>query len=120
MGKAEAVIQTKIIKIMGENGFLAWRQYTGPIIHGNGRRTPNPAAGMPDVMALKDGALYCVEVKGPNTKVQKNQEEWLEKAEAHGALCFVIRSADDFLIEIGLQRVPELPLEVYLNGIEKE
>ena len=120
MGKAEAVIQTEIIKVMNANGFMAWRQYTGPILHGRGRKTPNPAAGQPDVMALKDGNLYCVEVKGPTTKVHKNQKEWLEKAEDHGALCFVITSADEFLTEIGLRSVDETPLEAFLNGVEEK
>lgn len=120
MGKAEAVMQTEIINAMTEAGYFAWRMYTGPIIRGGGRKGPNPAKGMPDVVALKDGVFYCIEVKGPQGQVAPHQKEWLEKASKYGAKSYIVRDAHEFLVSIGVYKetITQSPLEV-LFGEER-
>ena len=120
MAKAEAVIQKEIIRVLSINGYMAWRMYTGPVIHRSGNMSPNPSKGMPDVMAIKDGQIYCIEVKGPNTKLAKHQKQWLDKAEEHGARCYVVRNADEFLTELGLRNLTETPIEALINGSKKK
>lgn len=120
MGKAEAVMQTEIINAMNEAGYFAWRLYTGPIIRKGGRKGPNPAKGMPDVLAIKEGQLYCIEIKGPKTSLAPHQKTWLEKADSFGAKVYVVRDAHDFLVGLGIYEAPIIksPLEALFEKEE--
>ncbi len=62
-----------------------------------GRTVKNPAAGSPDILAIKNGKFYCIEVKTPKGKLADNQYIWLKKAHDHGAIAMVVKSLDDLI-----------------------
>lgn len=75
---------------------LGWREYVGPILHGNGRRTKNPKAGFPDFAGLtKRGIFWGAEIKGPGDTMSPKQIEWHSRLEASEGLLAVIRSYED-------------------------
>lgn len=93
----ESEIQKQCLNYLQVSGFFAWKNHVGSIpTHGRGRAT-NPAAGSPDIMAIKNGLFYAIEVKTPTGKVSKHQYGWLEKAHKHGAIAMVVRSLDDLI-----------------------
>ena len=75
---------------------LFWRNYVGPMVQGNGRRTPNPAAGLPDIEGiLSDGRYFGIEVKTPEGTTSFLQRVFLYHSTrvSHGrAVVFVARS----------------------------
>jgi Holliday junction resolvase len=50
---------------------------------------------MPDVFAVRDGRLYCFEVKTAKGKTTKLQDRKLAELAAAGAIVGVVRSVDD-------------------------
>ena len=62
-----------------------------------GARARNPATGSPDIMAIKDGRFYAIEVKTATGKVSVHQYEWLQKAHDYGAVSIVVRSLEDLI-----------------------
>lgn len=48
--------------------------------------------GLPDFMALKDGKIYGIEVKGKKGMLSKYQEEFLKEFLDYGGIVIVARS----------------------------
>ena len=92
MAKAEAAIQKAIIDFMRHDGFMVWRNQTQGVMMGGGKRARSTNTGSPDIMALKNGIFYGIEVKTSTGKVATHQQAWLALASLHGARCFVARS----------------------------
>ncbi len=91
----EQEIQKAIVDYLKGNGFFVWRNQTQGVTVGGKRRVKNPNAGSPDLMAIKEGAFYCIEVKKPGGKVGTHQIDWLSKARTYGAKCLIARSVKD-------------------------
>jgi Holliday junction resolvase len=81
------------------NEFLAWRNFVGGVKTNRGSAANPGMRGSPDILAVKDGLFYGIEVKTPEGKVSKHQAEWHEKARQFGAIILVVTSrqqlADD-------------------------
>ena len=90
----ESDIQKSCLLYLVANGFFAWKNHVQGMRIG-GKVAKNPAAGSPDILAIKDGKIFCIEVKTPTGKVAEHQYKWLKKAEAHGAISMVVRSLED-------------------------
>lgn len=95
----ETDIQKEILEYLQTTGIFAWRNNTG--------RKGKVSFGLPgssDIIGiLPDGRFLAVEVKGPKTKVQKNQKEFLSGIKHRGGVAFVARSIEDVVEELEKQ-----------------
>jgi hypothetical protein len=66
---------------------------------GNTRYTRfNSIKGFPDIHGmLKGGRAVYIEVKRPGGRVSEEQQEFIDKVSAHGAVAFVAYSVDDVI-----------------------
>lgn len=85
---SEQKYQTKIIKHLEANGY-----YTIKTIRTN-------KAGTPDIIAIKNGRVLCIEVKTKRGVVSRLQEYRLEEIRSYGARAFVMREGVDPLDKI--------------------
>lgn len=95
---SEHDIQNAIIQWFRLHKWFVWRNNSGRIAVGDGRYRRMimlGTAGMPDVLAIKDGILAGVEVKRPKGKTTELQEMTLKELEEHGAWTLVAYSVDD-------------------------
>lgn len=102
--QTEHQIQTVILQYLRLKQFKVWRCNSGRTIYeskGIRRMVTYGERGIPDIMAIKNGELFCIEVKGPKGKTTPHQDMWLDDAKAHGAICGVCRSVDDVISLIG-------------------
>ena len=76
--------------------WLVWKNSAG-IIGRGGRLFKAGTVGLPDLMALRDGRLLCIEVKAGKDTLRDDQVRWLADAEKHGALTVVARSLQDVI-----------------------
>jgi hypothetical protein len=85
-----------------------WRQNTGAFAIGEGRNrrfVRFGPKGSPDIHGyLKNGRALFVEVKRPSGRVSPEQQAFIERATANGAMAFVARSVDD--VWNGLAGIP--------------
>ena len=103
MLETEQDIQKQCLDYLKENGFLAWKQPSQGLRVKGGRRAKargGSTVGHPDIMALRDGTFYCIEVKKPKGKVDKTQIAWLTWADMMGAKCMVVRSLEEMIGKI--------------------
>lgn len=75
----------------------------GPIVRGGGKRstfmTPNPLAGMPDIMGFFQNSkrLFAIEVKNSTGKLSDKQKDWIKLLEKNGTACFVARTLQEVI-----------------------
>jgi predicted RecB family endonuclease len=103
MLKSEQDIQKECLKYLKDKGYLAWKQPSQGLRVKGGRRVKargGSTVGHPDIMALKDGVFYCIEVKKPKGKVDKSQVAWLTWADLMGAKCMVVRSIEEMISKL--------------------
>lgn len=66
------------------------------------RRLPKyTPRGVPDIIVVRGGAFYGLEVKTPKGKQSPEQKEFQAMVESHGGHYHVVRSVDD-VVAIGL------------------
>lgn len=68
---------------------------------GNTRYTRfNSIKGFPDIHGmLKGGRAVYIEVKRPGGRVSEEQQEFIDKVAAHGAVAFIAYSVDDVILQ---------------------
>lgn len=93
----ETKIQKEIIFSMAKMGFFVWKNHTQAVRVQGGMRTKNPNAGSPDIMAIKEGRFYAIEVKTKTGKLDNHQRQWLINARSQGAITMCVRSLDDLI-----------------------
>jgi hypothetical protein len=85
------------LKLRGTPGIFAWHPFSG------GYRRPKEAAiykglgaiaGLPDVMVLHDGKLFCVELKREGGRPTEIQLATIAAMEAAGAYCCIAEGLD--------------------------
>jgi len=101
----EQEIQRQCLDYLSLIGFFAWKNHVQGMRVGGGKTVKNPAAGSPDILAIKGGKFYCIEVKTPKGKLSERQYIWLQRAHKHGAISMVVKSLDDLIYCIN--NVPE-------------
>ncbi len=79
---SEKSIQTSILQ------WLKGRAWTCKVILAN-------KSGVPDILCVRDGVMYGIEVKTKNGKVSKLQEYQLSEIKKYGGNVAVARSLDD-------------------------
>jgi len=100
MTETEQDIQKLCLNYLRDNGFLCWKQPSQGLRVNGGRRAKcmgGSTVGHPDLMAIKDGNFYCIEVKKPGGKVHRSQVAWLTFAQMNGAKCMVVRSLQEMI-----------------------
>jgi len=104
----EQDIQRDCLAYLKELGYMCWKQPSQGLRVAGGKRVKKRGGGTvghPDIMALKEGIFYCIEVKKPGGKVSKGQVAWLIYAQTNGAKCMVVRSLEEMIDK--LKRTPE-------------
>lgn len=102
--KTEQLIQSEILKYLLSNGFFAWKNASGSISRsyfcqrdGRMKHTFFRAGikGMPDILAVKSGNFYAIEVKTMTGKTSPEQKATIEMLKKYGTIAFVARSLDE-------------------------
>ena len=97
--ETEAIIQRRCLKWLRENDFFAVKIHIGAIKI-QGKSIPNPAAGHPDILAIRDGKYFGIEVKKPGGKVSPKQDEFHKKIEKAGGAVIVAYSLQSMIDQI--------------------
>ena len=96
---SERSLQTAIVKALNLLGFLVIHI---PNQYSKGRvRDAGFVSGAPDLIVLKDGKVFFLEVKTKTGRVRPSQKLFAERLRRQGFDYFVVRSLDDVLKAIG-------------------
>lgn len=94
-------LESRIVKTIRSHlearGWLTWKNHGG---------SHSGNAGIPDVMAVRDGRLLAIEVKRPGGNPTLLQERWLAKLRGKGAVAIVATGWVDVesqLVEQGVE-----------------
>lgn len=102
---SEKDIQDSICSYLSLKHYFFWRQNTNPIYNpasgGYRRMPPYSKTGVPDIILVKEGFFYGLEVKKATTKQSPNQKEFEDGCKKAGGKYFVVRGIED-LEKIGL------------------
>lgn len=93
----ESAIQKAICDYLAYQGHFFWRQNTQPVFdYGKFYSMPKYSKkGVPDIILVKDGIFWGLEVKRPKSKQNENQIEFQQGLEAAGGKYNVVCSIDD-------------------------
>jgi len=95
----ERSLQTAIVKALDLLGFLVIHI---PNQYSKGRvRDAGFVSGAPDLIVLKDGKVFFLEVKTKTGRVRASQKLFAERLRRQGFDYFVVRSLDDALKAVG-------------------
>ena len=83
----EATIENDIVQYLTYCGYFSWRTH-------DAKHRPC-TRGMPDVLAVKGGKLYAVEVKKPGGKTSGVQDDFLSRLRHFGVKAIVATSLAD-------------------------
>lgn len=96
---SEHQIQSDIIGYLRYKGFYVTRMNSGKMRYTNARGGTNllhlHEAGTPDVLAIREGRCFFIEVKRPGNKPTRLQTMKMAELEEFGAKCIVAYSIDD-------------------------
>jgi len=96
---SERSLQNAIVKALDLLGFLVIHI---PNQYSKGRvRDAGFVSGAPDLIVLKDGKVFFLEIKTQTGRVRASQKLFAERVRQHGFDYFVIRSLDDALKAVG-------------------
>ena len=93
----ESDIQRTIMEHLQHSGFLVWRNNSGKIKSDRGGWMQLNVKGSPDVMALKRGILYGIEVKKPAETQTVAQGIYEEEFSKHGGRYILAWSLEDVI-----------------------
>ena len=95
----ERSLQAAIVKALNLLGFLVIHV---PNQYSKGRvRDAGFVSGAPDLIVLKDGKVFFLEVKTKTGRVRPSQKLFAERLRRQGFDYFVVRSLDDALKAVG-------------------
>lgn len=90
----ETTITKKIHAYLKQQGFWVLKIHGGPV----------QQAGIPDLLAVKDGRAYFFEVKTATGRLSPLQEHTLDKLRQFGAVAEMVRSVEE--VEVILTNTP--------------
>jgi len=97
---SEHQVQSQILDYLRYNHFFFWRNNSGGLVDKRGILVRFGQVGSPDIMALKNGKFYAIEVKSATGKLSERQKMWLDEAKEYGAIVIVAHSLDEFMDEL--------------------
>ena len=99
----ESEIQKRIMDYLKDKDYFVWKNHMeGVRAKSGGGRGRNPNAGIPDLMAMKDGELLFFEVKGARGRLSPAQKDWHDEAKRNGFIVHVVYSLDDVIDIVGV------------------
>lgn len=95
--KKETLIQAEILKYLRSKGVLAWRANNGSVWDAKlgMYRTHTGMKGVADILAVLNGRLIAIEVKGEKGKMSPDQFLFRTRLEEAGGLYILARSVAD-------------------------
>lgn len=98
----EKDIEKAILELLTFNGFLAWKNSTIGVYDSKMGSFRKPMGkfhltGVSDIIAIKHGVVWFIEVKTPKGKMTNNQKIFQEMVENHGGNYLLARSIDDIM-----------------------
>lgn len=100
----EANVKKAVYKYLSVKGYFWWPSKTVGVWSKKKQcylKDPWLKKGISDIMLLKGGVLYALELKGSETPWSKEQQQFEYDISSEGGQYYIIRSIDD-LQEIGL------------------
>lgn len=92
----ETEAQKEVMDFLESVGIFAWRNNNG-----SRGRVKFGLPGASDILGiLPDGRFLAIEMKGPKTKVQHNQKEFIFNINNNNGVAFIARSIDDVIEEL--------------------
>jgi hypothetical protein len=82
-------LEGQVLAYLLFTGWFAWSTH--------GPRNRPATAGMPDILAVKDGAMLAVEVKAGKDKPSARQEVFLRELDKHGVVVVIAHSLDEVI-----------------------
>ena len=105
MAKPAQILTRAIRDYLGMTGWLSWKNQSGGF-RVEDRYIAGQQAGLPDLMAVKNGRLLCIEVKAGRDRLTDHQTAWLANAQAHGAIVIVAHSVDEVIAALDKKATP--------------
>ena len=96
MSSTEKGTQKIILEYLKAKGILHWRQNSGS----KGKYKFTSINGISDIIAIKEGIFYGIEVKDIKGKQNENQIEFQRLLEKAGGIYILARSLDDVIEKI--------------------
>jgi hypothetical protein len=93
--QSEKDTQRSILEYLAVSRIFHWRNNTGAFKTESGGFYHFGTPGSPDIIAVHEGRVYGIEVKGPNGKLRPAQEEFKVSLEKAGGIYIVARSTKD-------------------------
>jgi len=117
-GRKESVVLSGVLAYLSLRADCwCWRQGVSAGIARSGQFMRSGLRGTPDILCVKDGKMYGLEVKREiGGKVSKDQETWGAKLTAAGGIYAIVRSVTDVeqvLGGVGSKISGVLPSRVY-------
>lgn len=100
----EKDIQMTICQYLEYKHYMFWRQNTMPVVKPDGSFRAMPKfsmRGVPDILLIKDGQFWGLEVKQPKGKQSEWQKIFQHRCEKAGGRYYLVTSLDD-IIALGL------------------
>lgn len=100
---SESDVVAAILDYLAVRGIFAWRNQTGAMRTGDGKRFVRfGAVGSPDIIGVLPGGRFLgIECKTPRGRLSPHQDLFLARLLDDGALAFVARSVDDVIKQLG-------------------
>jgi len=95
----EQNIQRQIIEYLTLEGFFVIKNNTvGVYVKKRDTYIPNPAKGLADITAIRNGKVIMIEVKNERGVQTPNQIDFQNKWEQAGGTYILVRSLDDLIL----------------------
>ena len=92
---SEQTILRAILDYLKWKRVFCWRNNTGGFVDSKKHFYRFGDKGSPDIFAVRNGAIYRLEVKQAKTKQNLNQRIWQKDFERAGGIYHVVRSIED-------------------------
>lgn len=99
----ESDIQRDCESFLKLHSFFYWRNHTAGVRFRGKGVAKSRNKGAPDIMAIKAGVFYAIEVKKPTGVLSSDQIDWLQRADDHGAVSIVARSVEELADRLGIE-----------------
>ena len=97
MASTEKATQKAIMEYLSLKRIFHYRQNSGAMKTKTGFYRFCSINGIPDIVAIKNGIYYAIEVKDIKGKLQDSQKEFQRLLEQAGGVYIVARSIDDVI-----------------------
>jgi hypothetical protein len=94
VGKKAQCLTREVRHFLELQKWLVWANRSGCAKIGE-RFVKFQEAGLPDLMALRDGFVIAIEIKAGKDQMRPAQEAWADEFIRHGGRYFIVRTLND-------------------------